>query len=116
MKLRYSIVKPYNDLIRVLLAYRLDPGLNALQRGQVDSLFGIKIHAVDPPVLLTCFILNVQDVFAGVGPAIEVDAAEGIVRDWLYLLKVIWKTHPYVHNAVYRSKITNFCTIRTETD
>ena len=116
MKLGYAVVERNDDLIGELLAYSLDPGLNALKRGQVDGPPSVQVHAIDPPILLTCLVLEVQDVLIGIGPAVEVDAAEGIVRDRLGLRGIIGRTHPYVHDVVYGGKVTNFGSIRAETD
>ncbi len=50
------------------MADRLDSGLCALKWGQIGGLAGRKIHTVDPPVLITSLVLEIQDVLVCVSP------------------------------------------------
>ena len=83
VQLRVVTVDPDQHLVPVALAGGDDPRLDAVERRQVAPGHRLHVDVVQPPVLVTAGVLQVQQVPAVPRPGEHPDAPVGVVGDHL---------------------------------
>ena len=66
------------------------------------------------PVFIPLLILGVEDVLAGVGPAVATDIAQPVVGDRFGRSQVVHRTDPHIENALHRCQIAEPFSIRAD--
>ena len=78
VKPRVPVVNRNKGFCRKVLTYVFDPRLGIALRGQAIDRSLVQIHAVNSPILVAAGVLQIQDVFVCVGPAIAPDASVSV--------------------------------------
>ncbi len=100
VELRNAVVERDDDFIGEIGADLLNTRMYFLKRSQVFGLSGVQIYAVEMPVLVPIFVLNVQNMVVGISPAVGTNTAFGVVCDRLRCREVGGGTDPNVEYAV----------------
>src|SRR5262249_46280050 len=100
--LALALVEGDNDTVGKARTGFEEPGLHAGKGGEGLHGLGGERYAEELTVLIAVLILDVEEVRAGVGPPIPVDAAAGVMRERLGLRGVVARRHPEIEHAVER--------------
>ncbi len=111
-----AVVERDENGVRGAAAHLLDTRVDPFQRCEVTRLAAREIGRVDPPVLVSSRVLEVEDVAVGEGPREEADAASGVVRDGLRRGDVLARRDPDVEHAVSRGEPGELLAVRADAD
>jgi len=102
--LRVAVVESHKNFVRPVMAQTNDLRCHAVERGQVAHFAGGNVGRVNAPVLIPPFVLDVEDVAAGVGPGIEANAAPSVGRHRAGVGRTVARRNPDVQHAVARGQ------------
>ena len=102
MVFRIALIEADDSFQRVLGGKSQNLSLDTLKRREVQGHAAAEIDHVNPPVLVSIVILQVEDMLIGVSPGVASNAAIGVIGHRLCSLRRICRSHPYIEHSLFR--------------